>query len=134
MKRLMFGLAAVSAGMCMAGDYPFQPAEMTNVAIRAGFWYPRFETNRLVTVRTDFQKSEETGRLENFRAAGRRAATGFRGIPFDDSDVYKIIEGAAYTLSTHPDPKLEKYLDDLIGHIAKANPIIITICLQTMLI
>ena len=121
MKKLVLGLAAVATGLCMAGDYPFQPADMTNVAIRAGFWYPRFETNRLVTVRTDFQKSEETGRLENFRAAGRRAATGFRGIPFDDSDVYKIIEGAAYTLSTHPDPKLEKYLDDLIGHIAKAQ-------------
>ena len=120
-KMTVVALAALASATSFAADYPIHPAEMTNVAIRAGFWYPRFETNRLVTVRTDFQKSEETGRLENFRAAGRRAATGFRGIPFDDSDVYKIIEGAAYTLSTHPDPKLEKYLDDLIGHIAKAQ-------------
>ena len=44
--------AALAAGLCTAGDYPFQAAEMTNVSIRAGFWLPRFETNRVVTVRT----------------------------------------------------------------------------------
>ena len=121
MKKLVLGLAAVATGLCMAGDYPFQPAEMTNVAIRAGFWYPRFETNRVVTVQVDFRKSEETGRISNFELAGERAGRGFQGIPFNDSDVYKIIEGAAYTLSTHPDPELEKYLDDLIAKIAKAE-------------
>ena len=41
-------------------------------------------------------------------AAGKREGRGFRGNPYDDSDVYKIIEGVAYTLSTHPDPELEK--------------------------
>ena len=72
MNRLI-ACAATAAALCAhAGDYPFQPAEMTNVAIRAGFWYPRFETNRLVTVRTDFQKSEETGRIANFINAGKR--------------------------------------------------------------
>jgi DUF1680 family protein len=54
-------------------------------------------------------------------AAGKREGRGFRGNPYDDSDVYKIVEGAAYTLSTHPDPELEKYLDDLIDNIAKAQ-------------
>ena len=120
-KAPLFCAAALAAGVCVAGDYPFQAAEMTNVSIRAGFWLPRFETNRVVTVRADFRKSEETGRINNFVAAGNRDGHGFRGIPFDDSDVYKIIEGAAYTLSTHPDPELEKYLDDLIGNIAKAQ-------------
>ena len=120
-KAPLFCVAALAAGVCAAGDYPFQAAEMTNVSIRAGFWLPRFETNRVVTVRADFKKSEETGRINNFVAAGNRDGHGFRGIPFDDSDVYKIIEGAAYTLSTHPDPELEKYLDDLIGNIAKAQ-------------
>lgn len=120
-KMPVFCVAVLAVGICAAGDYPFQAAEMTNVAIRAGFWLPRFETNRIVTVQTDFRKSEETGRINNFVAAGNRDGHGFRGIPFDDSDVYKIIEGAAYTLSTHPDPELEKYLDDLIGNIAKAQ-------------
>ena len=121
MKKMIVGAAVLAAGVCMAGDYPFQAVEMTNVSIRAGFWLPRFETNRIVTVKTDFRKSEETGRISNFELAGKRAGKGFRGIPFDDSDVYKIIEGAAYTLATHPDPELEKYLDNLIGHIAKAQ-------------
>ena len=123
MKKIFVVCAAtIAVGMCMAAnDYPFRAADMTNVSIRAGFWLPRFETNRLVTVQADFRKSEETGRIHNFEAAGRREGHGFRGIPFDDSDVYKIIEGAAYTLSTHPDPKLEKYLDDLIANIARAQ-------------
>ena len=118
MRTLM--LTVLVAGSCLAGDYPFRPAEMTNVAVTAGFWLPRFETNRLVTVWTDFRKSEDA-RIPNFRNAGDRAWGTFRGIPFDDSDVYKIIEGAAYTLSTHPDPELEKYLDDLIAQIARAQ-------------
>ena len=104
-----------------ATDYPVRAADMTNVAIKAGFWLPRFETNRVVTVKVDFEKSEETGRLANFREAAKRAQGTFKGCPFDDSDVFKIIEGAAYTLATHPDPKLEKYLDDLIADIAGAQ-------------
>ncbi len=121
MKKLMMCAVALVAGVALAGDYPFRPADMTNVAIRAGFWLPRFETNRLVTVWADFRKSEETGRIDNFISAGKRQWGTFSGIPFNDSDVYKIIEGAAYTLSTHPDKKLEKYIDDLIAHIAKAQ-------------
>lgn len=119
-KRLVTLGALVAWGACWAGDYPFRPAEMTNVTVTAGFWLPRFETNRLVTVWADFRKSEDA-RIPNFRNAAARNWGTFRGIPFDDSDVYKIIEGAAYTLSTHPDPKLEKYLDDLIDLIAKAQ-------------
>ena len=119
-KMIVVALAALASATSFAADYPIHPAEMTNVAIRAGFWYPRFETNRVVTVQVDFRKSEDTGRISNFELAGERAGRGFQGIPFNDSDVYKIIEGAAYTLSTHPDPKLEKYLDDLIDKIANA--------------
>ena len=121
MKQKLVALWAVLAiGVGYAADYPFRPAEMTNVTVTAGFWLPRFETNRLVTVWADFRKSEEA-RIPNFKNAAARNWGSFRGIPFDDSDVYKIIEGAAYTLSTHPDPKLEAYLDDLIGEIAKAQ-------------
>lgn len=112
--------AALALGSAFAGDYPFQPAEMTNVAVTTGFWLPRFETNRLVTVWADFRKSEDA-RIPNFKNAAERNWGSFSGIPFDDSDVYKIIEGAAYTLSTHPDPKLDAYLDNLIGLIAKAQ-------------
>lgn len=112
---------AFSSVVWANADYPYAPVEMTNVVVRSGFWLPRIETNRLVTVKTDFKRSEETGRIHNFEAAGRREGKGFKGIPYDDSDVYKIIEGASYTLATHPDPELDRYLDDLISKIAKAQ-------------
>ena len=119
---VLFGCAAVATcGAFGAGDYPVRPADMTNVVIREGFWLGRFETNRLVTVKADFAKCEETGRNDNFRKAARREQGTFVGCPFDDSDVYKVIEGAAYALSTHPDPELEAYLDRLIADIAAAQ-------------
>ena len=122
MKTIISLAAACAAATApAAADYPIKSADMTNVAIVAGFWLPRFETNRVVTVKADFDKSEETGRLANFREAAKRAKGTFKGCPFDDSDVFKIIEGAAYTLATHPDPDLERYLDGLISDIAGAQ-------------
>lgn len=123
MKAYPFTLfALILASLASAAnDYPFQPVPLNHVVILDGFWLPRFETNRLVTVWADFRKSEETGRISNFARAGKLEAGPFRGIPFDDSDVYKIVEGAAYTLATHPDPKLDAYLDDLIAKMAAAQ-------------
>ena len=116
-----FALAAMAGSALAATDYPYQPVPLKQVAILDGFWLPRFETNRLVTVWADFKKSEETGRISNFARAGKLEDGPFRGIPFDDSDVYKIVEGAAYTLATHPDPKLDAYLDALIAKMAAAQ-------------
>jgi len=118
---LALTLAAIATAASAASDYPYQPVPLKQVAILDGFWLPRFETNRLVTVWADFWKSEETGRISNFARAGKLEPGPFRGIPFDDSDVFKIVEGAAYTLATHPDPKLDAYLDDLIAKMAAAQ-------------
>ncbi len=102
-------------------DYPVQPVPFTAVRVADSFWSPRMETNRLTTVWYDFQKCEETGRIDNFAKAGKLMAGPFRGTPFDDSDVFKVIEGAAYTLAVHPDPKLDQYLDALNLKIAAAQ-------------
>ena len=102
-------------------DYPIQPVPFTAVSVQDGFWRPRMETNLKVTVRYDFRKCEETGRIDNFAKAGGLMKGAFRGIPFDDSDVYKVIEGAAYSLALAPDPQLDKYLDELIVKIAAAQ-------------
>jgi uncharacterized protein len=114
------GCAALAAGAELK-DYPVQPVPFTAVRIQDSFWSPRIETNRITTVWYNFQKCEETGRIDNFAKAGRLMPGEFRGTPFDDSDVFKVIEGAAYTLALHPDPKLDKYLDDLIAKIASAQ-------------
>jgi DUF1680 family protein len=107
--------------LSQSGDYPIQPVPFTAVAVNDSFWSPRFETNRIVTVGYDFQKCEETGRIDNFAKAGKLMPGEFKGTPFDDSDVFKVIEGAAYVLAMQPDPKLDKYLDELIAKIAAAQ-------------
>jgi uncharacterized protein len=108
-------------------DYPVQPVPFTQVQLTDDFWAPRIETNRRETVPFAFEQCERTGRVNLFE----RAATVLRGqrlenrepppYPFDDSDVYKVIEGASYTLSVHPDPKLDAYVDGLIAKIAAAQ-------------
>ena len=110
-----------------ARDYPVKPVPFTAVHFNDSFWAPRIEINRKVTIPFAFQKVEETGRVYNFeRAAAALNGEELKdkkppGYPFDDSDVYKVIEGAAYTLSVHPDPKLDAYLDSLIAKIAAAQ-------------
>jgi uncharacterized protein len=110
-----------------ARDYPVRPVPFTAVHVTDPFWAKRIETNRRVTIPFAFQKEEETGRIDNFVRAGqvlRGQEPSNRKIPpypFDDSDVYKVIEGAAYTLSVHPDAKLEAYVDDLVVKIAAAQ-------------
>ena len=121
MKAIQTIFLSVISGAAFAGGYPYAPAALNDVKVTGGFWLPRVETNRLVTVKTDFRKCEETGRIANFEKAGRREKGGFKGVPWDDSDVYKVIEGAAYTLAQHPDAELGRYLDNLIAQIAGAQ-------------
>ena len=123
-------IAVFALGLGAAGparDYPVKPVPFTAVHFADGFWLPRIEVNRTVTIPFAFGKCEETKRVFNFE----RAAAALRGepvadrtppgFPFDDTDVYKVIEGAAYTLSVKADPKLEAYLDALIAKIAAAQ-------------
>jgi DUF1680 family protein len=102
-------------------DYPIQPVPFTSVRVNDEFWTPRIKTNKEVTLPYTFQKSDETGRLRNFAIAGGMEEGEFEGIFFNDSDVFKIIEGASYTLQVEDDPELKRYLDDLITKIAAAQ-------------
>jgi DUF1680 family protein len=108
-------------------DYPFQPVPFTAVHLTDFFWAPRIETNRLTTIPYAFGKCEETGRMDNFiRAAAVLRGelftnTNLPGYPFDDTDVYKVIEGASYVLAAQPDAKLRAYLDKVIAEIGAAQ-------------
>ncbi|GAB4525529.1 MAG: glycoside hydrolase family 127 protein [Anaerolineae bacterium] len=102
-------------------DYPFQPVPFTDVVIEGGFWLPRLETNRTVTIPYDFKKCEETGRIDNFIKAAGKMEGPFTGYWFNDSDVFKVIEGAAYALHVHPDAELEAYIDKVITIIGEAQ-------------
>ncbi len=108
-------------------DYPIQPVPFTAVHLDDEFWAPRIETNRQVTIPFAFEQCERSGRVDNFERAARVLRgepienTKPPGYPFDDTDVYKVIEGASYALSVRPDPKLDAYVDGLIAKIAAAQ-------------
>ncbi len=111
----------VLAAQATQSDYPITPVPFTQVAISDDFWQPRLETNREVTIPYTFEKSEATGRINNFERAGGLEKGAFEGIYFNDSDVFKIIEGASYSLQVHSDEELNQYLDELITKIAAAQ-------------
>ena len=91
------------------------PVNFSDVTIQSEFWSPRLETNRTVSIPHNLDTCEETGRIDNFRHnAGVPAKAPFRGHIFHDSDVFKVLEGVAYSLHTHPDPELAARLDEII--------------------
>jgi DUF1680 family protein len=104
-----------------AQDYPIQPVSFTKVKLDDMFWTPRIETNRTVTIPASFARCENTGRVKNFEMAAARQGKFCTKYPFDDTDIYKTIEGASYSLAVHPDPVLARYVDSLITIVGKAQ-------------
>lgn len=102
--------------------YPIDPVPFTSVKVTDSFWGQRLKASREVTIPLAFSKCEETGRYENFvRAAHPSDEYKVEGFSFDDTDVYKTIEGASYLLQTYPDKKLEKYIDSVLQIVAAAQ-------------
>jgi len=107
-------------------DYAVQAVPMTAVRLNGGFWGIRQDVDIKVTIAHEMKECEDTGRIRNFElaAAALKGATGGKlqsAYAFDDSDVYKVIEAAAYVLMLNPDPELEKKIDVWIGKIAAAQ-------------
>jgi len=99
-------------------DYPISAVDIKNVEINDAFWLPKIKIIQDTTIQYAFKKCEEEGRMENFLIAGGRKKGPVRGkMPFDDTDVYKIIEGASYSLISRPNPALAAYLDSIISII-----------------
>jgi len=123
LRFFAIGLMTLAAAELQgAADYPYQPVPFTKVQFTDGFWQPRIETNLTVTIPYAFEQCEKTHRIDNFKIAGKLMEGRWEGeFGFNDSDVYKIIEGASYGLMVRPDPKMDAYLDELIGYIAAAQ-------------
>ena len=133
MKHLLAGaVTLVAITLQAASDYPVQPVPFTSVRLTSGLLHDRQVTNSAVTLPFALDQCESSGRLKNFDLAAevmrRRAAgeTNFQiqpptQYPFDDSDVYKALEGAAFCLSVQPDPAMAARVEKFIQHIAAAQ-------------
>ena len=130
MKRFIAtSLLAVMAVTGFAQDkkqqshgYPIDPVPFTSVKVTDAFWGQRLQASRETTIPLAFSKCEETGRYENFvKAANPSDSYEVGGLAFDDTDVYKTIEGASYLLQTYPDPELEAYIDSVLVIVAAAQ-------------
>lgn len=110
----------------MKNSYPFEQVPFTSVKIsQNSFWGNRIKAVRDVTIPLAFSKCETEGRYDNFVKAAhpdeKYDVSTFMGFPFDDTDVYKTIEGASYVLQTFPDKKLVEYIDSVLDIVAAAQ-------------
>jgi len=104
-----------------AKDYPITAVPLTAVRITDKFWAPKREINRTVTIPHIMQQNELTGRIDNFLKAAKKKSGPYQGQRYNDTDVYKIVEAASWSLATHPDLQLDKKVDELIAIVAAAQ-------------
>jgi uncharacterized protein len=102
-------------------DYPIAAVPVTSVTIADAFWAPKREINRTVTIPHIMQQNELTGRIDNFLKAAKKESGEYQGQRYNDTDVYKIIEAASWSLATRPDPALDRKVDGLIAIVAAAQ-------------
>ena len=120
-KAILFTSLFFSAAVvAQQKDYAIKEVNFTQVKLSDNFWLPRIETNRTVTIPASFERCESTGRVKNFVMEAQHQGKFCTRYPFDDTDIYKTIEGASFSLAVHPDKKLEAYVDSLITIIKAA--------------
>ena len=116
---LAVGMLAFAAA---ARDFPIDIPSIPDVRVTDAFWGARMETNRLVTVPAALDRYEQAGRLDNFRnAAARKLGIPYNGNSFEDSDLYRILEGAFLACLAHPDSNLQARAEAIIPIIAAAQ-------------
>jgi len=139
MKQTMIAafllIAGFSTGFAQSG-YPYTQVPFTSVKITPNtFWGDRIQAAREVTIPLAFSKCESEHRYKNFEMAAYTLqhpgheglntkewdVSKFMGFSFDDTDVYKTIEGASYVLQTYPDEKLKAYIDSVLDVVGAAQ-------------
>ncbi len=95
--------------------------DFSEVEIEDPLWNGMIELVRTATIPACIERCRETGRLDNFMIASGAIAGTHSGKSYDDSDVYKVLEGIGYILSRHADAGLEREADEIIGYIVDAQ-------------
>jgi len=123
MNKILFLLVILTTLKLSAQqkDYPIQVVPFNQVHFNDNFWLPRIKINHAVTIPASFERCESTGRVKNFEMAATHTGKFCTVYPFDDTDIYKTIEGASFSLTLFPDKKMEDYIDSLIVKIKNAQ-------------
>src|SRR6187402_3093754 len=123
MKKILLLLITLATFQLSAQqkDYPIQVVPFNQVHFNDNFWLPRIKTNHTVTIPASFERCESTGRVKNFEMAAAKSGKFCTIYPFDDTDIYKTIEGASFSLSLFPDKSLDLYMDTLIAKVQAAQ-------------
>lgn len=114
-------LCVLQVSFAQNKDYAYSAVPFTSVKLSDNFWLPRIKINHTVTIPASFERCEKTGRVKNFTMAAAKSGKFCTTYSFDDTDIYKTIEGASFSLSLFPDKKLEIYIDSLIDIVGKAQ-------------
>ena len=114
-------LCSATLSFAQQNDYPIKPVLFTSVKLTDKFWLPRIQTNATVTIPASFSRCENTGRVKNFQMAAARSGKFCTTFPFDDTDIYKTIEGASYSLALSYDARLDRYVDSMITIVGNAQ-------------
>ena len=118
---ILLFFAGCSSSEPASPGYPVQPISFEQVKLEDDFWSNKIRINREVTIPFALQKISETGRMDNFLKASGKMEGPHEGKRYNDTDVFKVIEGIAYSLQVYPDNDLEAYADSLISEIAAAQ-------------
>ena len=122
MNQQRFLTACAGVLVALAIEAQIQEVPFTRVHLDDAFWAPRIEVNRTVSIPSAFRECEKNGRFDNFALAAGLIEGEHKGdFSFDDTDPYKVIEGASYSLAVHYDQRLDHYLDSVINLIARAQ-------------
>lgn len=100
-----------------------QPLPFHRVQLADRFWQPRLRTQ--ATTLLPFALDQTRPAVDNLAKAARFLRGDTTDLPFPhryiSSDLYKVMEGAAYLLRNERDPELEQRLDKIIDTIAAAQ-------------
>lgn len=129
-NSLLTAVAALSlAGGAANAAGVIKQVPFTDVQVTDQFWKQRLDVMRKTTIRYAFQKCTDAGQLRNFEYAGKIASgeakvgdLTFQSYnPYDDAEVYKVLEGASYLLTVQKDASLEEYCDGVVDLICSAQ-------------
>ena len=101
--------------------YPLQEVPFFNTRVTGGLWKMRIDSCIKNTIWDNLDKLSSSGKIDNFSISAGLKKGEFKSNEASDSDVYKTLQGACYSLKLHPDPVLEHYIDSLITIIGKVQ-------------